>query len=295
MGFNGLVDDQDPHPLLCRIGADIICVNSKRNLISFLSFSKSFGFDENCFFLLGYVRDYFSMIPQREAFSIKTVAYIDQDLVYKTNAEKEYVVSRLIDYANLFKNRKIIIKLRGDFNATDPKGTNNNIKYFFDKRNINLPTNILFSSGKPEGVIDEADLIIGFSSTMLIEGIIKKKKVAILSDLGISFATGNHVFIGSGLITSFNKLQLDVIPSVNKEWLDLNITDYKEFEKCFFENILRKIENNQDKNSILDLKSVAYEKKDFPFFYKFEKRIWKKEVHSKKLIRRIYEFFKKIA
>lgn len=293
MGFNGLVDDKDPHGLFCRIGADFICVNSKRNYQSFSKCAKSFNLNFDSLFLLGYSRDYLNEVELCDTNVINTVSYIDQDLIYRSNAERYYIVENLIEYANIFPDRKILIKLRGNINSTDPLGINKNIKYFFDKFCKKIPNNISFSRESPADILNSSDLLIGFSSTMLIEAIIKKKKVAVLSDFGVSFKTGNHVFINSGLITNFNQLKKDELTIIEDEWFDLNVTNSKSFEEELFISVANKIINQNKAEEMMKLPSLAYDRTDFSFFHRFEKKSNYKINRSIGLIQGIYGFFKK--
>ncbi|WP_444547752.1 DUF6716 putative glycosyltransferase, partial [Streptomyces fradiae] len=55
-------------------------------------------------------------------------------------------------------------------------------------------------------VLDVTDLLVTVSSTAALEALHRGVPTAVLTDLGVREALGNHHFIGSGLLTSWDRL-----------------------------------------------------------------------------------------
>lgn len=68
-------------------------------------------------------------------------------------------------------------------------------------------------------VLDRTDLLVTVSSTAALEALHRRIPTAILTDLGVREALGNHHFVGSGLLASFDRLDKGLAPTPDETWL----------------------------------------------------------------------------
>ncbi len=68
-------------------------------------------------------------------------------------------------------------------------------------------------------VLDGADLLVTVSSTAALESLHRSIPTAILTDLGIREALGNHHFLGSGCLASWDQIDSGLLPTGDPVWL----------------------------------------------------------------------------
>ena len=68
-------------------------------------------------------------------------------------------------------------------------------------------------------VLDRTDLLVTVSSTAALESLHRGIPTAVLTDLGIREALGNHHFLGSGCLASWDQLDAGHAPAPDEEWL----------------------------------------------------------------------------
>ena len=87
---------------------------------------------------------------------------------------------------------------------------------------MSLPANVELSYGHMSEVLDGTDLLVTVSSTAALESMHRGIPTAVLTDLGVREALGNHHFLGSGALVSWDELDDGVLPRVDEEWLRRN-------------------------------------------------------------------------
>lgn len=283
-GMNGLTDSNDIHALLCRMGSDIICINSLKNLNDFSKTLSLLGLLEQNLFYTGYVRLY---DQSKICFNhqINTILFIEQTGIPKHIKQKKYLVEKILQYAQTYPYRKIIIKKRAILHKQHMNAhlEDDTIYNFFIKNHIKIPKNLIFDDRPIEILIYQADLCVSFYSTAIIEAIALGIKSIIIKDFGIGKSNENHHFIGSGLMISLNDWIEDKIPNVDLEWKKNNC---KLLDKDTFLSLEKMIFNFQFFK--LQKVNVYYNKKDFEYFYNFLHR-------SNKIKRMFHAFFSKIS
>jgi hypothetical protein len=68
-------------------------------------------------------------------------------------------------------------------------------------------------------VLDRTDLLVTVSSTAALEALHRRIPTAVLTDLGVREALGNHHFLGSGLLASWDQLDGGHRPVPDAHWL----------------------------------------------------------------------------
>ncbi len=266
-GMNGLTDCEDMHALLCRIGADIICINSKRNFDVFRERLQYFGIANENLLMFGYARIYKNdtkMVSNIQDGQV--MLFIGQANMPSQKKQYKYLMNKIREYASKHPKNTIIIKNRDithkdHMNAYFKREEIFQLwrwKYRFQKK----PNNLIVSNESIEDLLDRADVCLGFYSTALLEAINLGIPTLIINDFGIGRNIGNHDFIESGLLASLDDWIDNKIPSVNQQWKD---------ENC---NFVTRREIDQLRNMLInklkeDRKEIEqyYSEKKFPYFY----------------------------
>lgn len=210
--------------LMQRSIADVVLVNNRHQLKKILSLrSDSINLDNKFIATLPVIFDKYKHVKQRDK-SIKCVLFIVQNDIPKTKKDRLYVVERLLEYADKYSARTIIIKPRIHIDEKAAHAQKYPYeKLFFEKCRDNIPQNIIFSYEPITELIPFCDLAISFSSSAILEVLLSGKLAAVIGDIGISEGTGVSYFTQSNLIVSFDDILNDKIPYVSAEWLDKEI------------------------------------------------------------------------
>lgn len=266
-GFNGLMEPGDSHGLLCRQGADVICVNSKRDMAFFRKLSEEFQLDDAPLVLAGYLRQNAlpDTFPQNK--SPQNILFVEQVARPLNRRQKALLMNELATYARAHPTRRVIIKLRS---AEGVRHTNSGKeKYSFRrlwKKTITPhPSNVVFSNEDTEDLLPKMDLCVSISSTVLFEALAMGKKVAVIREFGIGTNIGNTSFIGSGLFASLHDLKDDKLPEVADAWFQENAS----FSESFFEDITARLASLDEQRAQGTLEPIRmfYDRIGFPSFY----------------------------
>ncbi len=227
-GFNGLTDGYDAHGLLCRFGADIICINSIKDMTSYSNTLHDLKLGGNSLTLTGLQRSYLNFKPDRtteEAWR-QPMLFIEQVGIPGTIKRARYLIEKIIHIARCNPHRDVLIKFRDEqgYQSVNHGKSHNDLRRIWNGYKRRMPDNIFFVDLAIESLIHVSDLCFSFTSSVLIEALALKKKVAVIADFGIDKKIGNHVFIGSDLFVTLDELANGVEPIVNNSWYENNCT-----------------------------------------------------------------------
>ena len=260
-GFNGSTDTDNIHALLCRVGSDFICLNSKKDYNNFSNHLKKLNFSNHTLTLTGLAKQY----NQIEKVEKNKIVFFAQPDVPKTKRERVYIVKKLEQLALKYPDKLVYIKPRskkGSSNITHQE------KYYYqDLLKENSIKNIYLIYDDVEKILLSTNLSITVGSTVALESIHCKVNTVVLSDFGIRQEYGNHHFMGSGCLLSFDDLLSAKKGYVNQVWKENNILiDSKKFENLVTK-VLKKIEQQKNTHEILPLEPLYYNKNNASYFY----------------------------
>ncbi|MFI1814926.1 DUF6716 putative glycosyltransferase [Streptomyces sp. NPDC020422] len=215
-GYVGVVYEKLADGLLLRHGADVVLANSRHDAERFRAVYEGVGADpgavvEAALPFLGGARH--APEPGRD-----TLVFAAQPSVPVTKAERAYVLRRLVAHARLHPHREVLLKLR----SKPGEHTTHLEEFPYQKLVRGLsepPPNFRLVYGHMGEVLDRTDLLVTVSSTAALEALHRRIPTAVLTDLGVREALGNHHFIGSGLLTSFDRLDARAVPRPDERWL----------------------------------------------------------------------------
>ena len=87
------------------------------------------------------------------------------------------------------------------------------------RQRADLPPNFRLVYGRMGEVLDRTDLLVTVSSTAALESLHRSIPTVVLSDLGMRESLGNHHFVGSGCLASWDQLDAGHLPVPDAAWV----------------------------------------------------------------------------
>ncbi|MEU4734913.1 MULTISPECIES: DUF6716 putative glycosyltransferase [Streptomyces] len=214
-GYVGVVYEKLADGLLLRHGADLVLANSPYDARRFRAVYEGVGADPSA--VVRAALPFLGGAPHRPVPGRHTVVFAAQPSVPATRADRMYLLRRLAGHARLHPDREVLLKLR-----SKPGEHTTHIEelpYQRLARSLPQPPNLRLVYGNMGRVLDVTDLLVTVSSTAALEALHRGVPTAVLTDLGVREALGNHHFIGSGLLTSWDRLDAGDEPVPDPAWL----------------------------------------------------------------------------
>lgn len=218
-GYNGVVYEGHLEGMLWRTGADLVCVNSAKDLKIFQRHLTELEVDPGFLVRTGIPYLWHQRKPHGP---IRSIAFACQPSVPGRWDERRYLIRRLIDYAERFPDRRVILKPRIKPGEATFRMERFHYQDILAEAFPNPPPNFEVAYEPMAATLARTDLLVTVSSTAAIEAVGRGVRTAILTDLGIKESLGNHYFVGSGLLASFEDLLQDRIPEPRPDWLEEN-------------------------------------------------------------------------
>lgn len=217
-GYVGVVYEKLADGLLLRHGADLVLANSRHDAGRFREVYEGAGADSGAVvetalpFLDGAPHEPVGDTAHRVVFAV-------QPSVPDGRADRAYLLGRAADHARLHPEREVLIKLRSRPGEHTTHLEEHPYQRLAERLPGGLPANCRLVYGNMGEVLDTADLLVTVSSTAALESLHRGIPTAVLTDLGIREALGNHHFLGSGCLASWTQLDAGLLPRGNPEWL----------------------------------------------------------------------------
>ncbi|WP_330235603.1 DUF6716 putative glycosyltransferase [Streptomyces sp. NBC_00566] len=214
-GYVGVVYEKLADGLLLRHGADLVLANSAEDADRFRAVYEGVGADA------GAVTEVALPFLGGAAYAGErapcTVTFAAQPSVPESRADRTYLLDRLIGHARRYPEREVLLKLR----SKPGEHTTHIEELPYQKlvRGRELPANLRLVYGHMGEVLDRTDLLVTISSTAALESLHRRVPTAVLTDLGVREALGNHHFLGSGCLTSWDRLDAGHRPEPDPGWL----------------------------------------------------------------------------
>ncbi|MER5207170.1 DUF6716 putative glycosyltransferase [Streptomyces sp. NPDC002825] len=214
-GYVGVVYEKLTDGLLLRHGADVVLANSRHDAERFRAVYEGVGAGADS--VVEAALPFLGGAPHTPEAGRDTLVFAAQPSVPASRSERAYVLRRLVGHARLHPGREVLLKLR----SKPGEHTTHLEEFPFQKlvRELDPPANFRLVYGHMGEVLDRTDLLVTVSSTAALEALHRRIPTAILTDLGIREVLGNHHFVGSGLLTSFDRLDEGDVPTPDETWL----------------------------------------------------------------------------
>ncbi|MEV6397796.1 DUF6716 putative glycosyltransferase [Streptomyces sp. NPDC051907] len=217
-GYVGVVYEKLADGLLLRHGADVVLANSRHDADRFRAVYEGVGADASS--VTEAALPFLGGAPYAARADRDTVVFAAQPSVPESRADRTYLLRRLVEHARLHPGREVLLKLRSKPGEHTTHLEELPYQRLADKLPGGLPPNLSLVYGHMGEVLDRTDLLVTVSSTAALESLHRRIPTAILSDLGVREALGNHHFLGSGLLTSWDQLDGGRRPDPDPQWLD---------------------------------------------------------------------------
>lgn len=214
-GYVGVVYEKLADGLLLRHGADLVLANSRQDADRFRAVYEGVGADATSVtevalpFLGGAAYE-----GERDPY---TVVFAAQPSVPESRKDRTYLLNRLVQHARRHPEREVLLKLR----SRPGEHTTHIEELPYQKlvQRLDPPANFRLVYGNMGEVLDRTDLLVTVSSTAALESLHRRIPTVVLTDLGVREALGNHHFVGSGCLASWDQLDAGHRPAPDEEWV----------------------------------------------------------------------------
>ncbi|MFB7558434.1 DUF6716 putative glycosyltransferase [Streptomyces brevispora] len=216
-GYVGVVYEKLADGLLLRHGADVVLANSRQDATRFRAVYEGVGADASA--VTEAALPFLGGAPHRPEPGRDTVVFAAQPSVPASRADRTYLLRRLVEHARLHPGREVLLKLRSKPGEHTTHIEELPYQRLAERLPGGLPPNFRLVYGHMGELLDRTDLLVTVSSTAALESLHRRIPTAVLTDLGVREALGNHHFIGSGLLTSWDHLDGGAHPRPDERWL----------------------------------------------------------------------------
>jgi hypothetical protein len=214
-GYVGVVYEKLADGLLLRAGADVVLANSADDARRFRAVYEGVGHPTGSIVetALPFLDGERYRPDDSRPF---TVTFAVQPSVPEGRADRLHLLRRLVGHARRHPDRQVLVKLRSKPGEHTTHIEENPYQKLVSS--LDPPENVSLVYGAMGEVLDRTDLLVTVSSTAAMEALHRGVPTAILTDLGIREAIGNHHFIGSGCLASWDELDDGVLPKADPDW-----------------------------------------------------------------------------
>jgi hypothetical protein len=214
-GYVGVVYEKLADGLLLRHGADLVLANSRQDAERFRAVYEGVGADASA--VTEVALPFLGGAPYAGEQAPYTVVFAAQPSVPESRKDRTYLLDRLVRHARLHPNREVLLKLR----SKPGEHTTHIEELPYQKlaQKTGLPPNLHLVYGHMGEVLDRTDLLVTVSSTAALEALHRRIPTVVLTDLGVREVLGNHHFVGSGCLASWDQLDAGHRPVPDEEWV----------------------------------------------------------------------------
>ncbi|MFJ6746901.1 DUF6716 putative glycosyltransferase [Streptomyces sp. NPDC091266] len=216
-GYVGVVYEKLADGLLLRHGADVVLANSRHDADRFRDVYRGVGADGAA--VVECALPFLGGAPHTGEGTVGTVVFAAQPSVPESRADRTYLLGRAAEHARKHPDREVLIKLRSKPGEHTTHIEELPYQKLGTKLPGGLPANCRLVYGNMGEVLDRTDLMVTVSSTAALESLHRGIPTAVLTDLGIREALGNHHFLGSGCLASWDELDAGHRPAPDPDWL----------------------------------------------------------------------------
>ncbi|KJK40981.1 hypothetical protein UK15_04115 [Streptomyces variegatus] len=214
-GYVGVVYEKLADGLLLRHGADLVLANSRQDADRFRAVYEGVGADASA--VTEVALPFLGGAPYEGEHDPYTVVFAAQPSVPESRKDRTYLLNRLVQHARRHPEREVLLKLR-----SKPGEHTTHIEELPYQRlvqRLDPPDNFRLVYGNMGEVLDRTDLLVTVSSTAALESLHRRIPTVVLTDLGIRESLGNHHFVGSGCLASWDQLDAGHRPAPAEDWV----------------------------------------------------------------------------
>ncbi|MEU5344988.1 DUF6716 putative glycosyltransferase [Streptomyces sp. NPDC020766] len=215
-GYVGVVYEKLADGLLLRHGADLVLANSRQDADRFTAVYEGVGADASS---VTEVALPFLGGAAYEKHDPYTVVFAAQPSVPESRKDRTYLLNRLVKHARLHPDREVLLKLRSKPGEHTTHIEEQPYQRLAERIPGGPPANFRLVYGHMGEVLDRTDLLVTVSSTAALESLHRRIPTVVLTDLGVRESLGNHHFVGSGCLASWDQLDAGHEPLPDEQWV----------------------------------------------------------------------------
>ena len=214
-GYVGVVYEKLADGLLLRHGADLVLANSRQDAERFRAVYEGMGADASS--VTEVALPFLGGAAYEGEHDPYTVVFAVQPSVPDSRKDRTYLLNRLVQHARKHPEREVLLKLR----SKPGEHTTHIEEQPYQKlvQRLDPPANFRLVYGNMGEVLDRTDLLVTISSTAALESLHRRIPTVVLTDLGVREVLGNHHFVGSGCLASWDQLDAGHRPTPDEEWV----------------------------------------------------------------------------
>ncbi|GGN28822.1 DUF6716 putative glycosyltransferase [Streptomyces fuscichromogenes] len=216
-GYVGVVYEKMVDGLMTRAGTDLVLANSGHDTQRFRSVFASVDVDPDS--VVECALPFLGGDPYRPSADRPfTVTFAAQPSVPKDRASRLRLLERAAAHARLQPERLVLVKLRSRPGEQTTHEERDPYQQLVETLTEPVPANLQLVYGNMAEVLDRTDLLVTVSSTAALEAMHRRIPTAILTDFGVREAHGNHYFVHSGCLASWDDIDAGALPQPDPEW-----------------------------------------------------------------------------
>ena len=214
-GWVGVIIEKITAGYLDRCGSDVVAVNSVTDLEHFQRAARALALPSDNLLLTGL--PFLSGEPAPPRTGVHRLLFADQPTVPSSAAEREFLYAGAVAYARAHPDREVLLKPRHRLEEDTFHRMQHHPEVLL--ADVDLPANFRIDYTSIAELLPTVDLLVTVSSTACLEALDQGCRVALVLDLGVHERYGNHVFLDSGLLRTWQEITADELGSPAPEWL----------------------------------------------------------------------------
>jgi hypothetical protein len=217
-GWVGVIIEKIIAGYLERFATDIVAVNSRSELATFEAVARNLHLSTGNLVLSGLPLLSGERPKPFVDTPIRRVLFADQPTVPQTREDRLYIYQRLLAYARTHQDRQVVLKPRRRIG----EDTFHRMKFHPEilLRGVRTPRNFSIDYTPISEHLADLDLMLTVSSTAALEAVGAGVRTAFIADLDVREQLGNHIFLESGLLRTFDQLEKDDIGIPTENWIE---------------------------------------------------------------------------
>jgi hypothetical protein len=218
-GWVGIIIEKITAGYLDRSAADVVAVNARHELDHFRYTAHRLSIPDENLVLSGL--PFLSPTPAAQpapGTPVRTVLFADQPTVPSGPGDRTYLYRRLVEHARRHPDREVLLKPRHRLGEDTFHRMHHHPEQLL--AGVDLPPNFHVVYTPITELLPRTDLLLTVSSTACLEAVDAGARVALVLDLGVHERLGNHVFLDSGLLRTFDQVDDDDLGTPAPDWVD---------------------------------------------------------------------------
>ncbi len=211
-----------------RAPADLLWLNCEKDVEAYTTMCDSFGHDSSNARLFGNASLFEKIERDADAATAGPVVFFEQAVIPRYYHERKFLVEQLCALARRYPEKEFLIKARAAGKKATLHRTWHAIDHLFGevaKSDEGLPANIRLTEERTPVLLARASHCLTISSTVAIEALHAGIATTLIADFGAHDDYGLQYFYGSGLLRSFEYIDLEVPPRMDKRWGEQFVLD----------------------------------------------------------------------